>query len=164
MSLVKSRSRSPMMRESFMEKDPFFSDLFNRKGLLNLNKFFNEDLEKQMNLPSLNVSEKEKNYEVELAAPGYAKDDFDITIDEGILTISADKNEESKEEKDTFLRREFSYNSFTRSIGLPDNIDEDQEIKASYKDGVLKLVLAKDENEMTREPKKIKVSLRIARG
>lgn len=158
MSLVKSRSRSPMIRESFMEKDPFFSDLFNRKGLLNLNRFFNEDFEKQMNVPSLNVSEKEKNYEVELAAPGFSKDDFDITIDEGILTISADKKEESKEEKDAYLRREFSYNSFTRSISLPDNIDDDQEIKASYKDGVLKLLLKKDENEMNREPKKIKVS------
>lgn len=158
MSLVKHRSRSPMMREPFMEKDPFFSDLFNRKGLMNLNRMFNDDFEKEMNVPSLNVSEKDKNYEIELAAPGFSKDDFDITIDDGILTISADKKEESKEEKEAYLKREFRYSSFTRSIALPENINEDQDVKASYKDGLLKLHLAKDEREKTREPKKINVS------
>jgi HSP20 family protein len=158
MSLVKSRSRSPMMRESFMENDPFFSDLFNRKGLWNLNRLFNEDLERQMNVPSLNISEKEKSYEVELAAPGFSKGDFDITIDNGMLTISADRKEESKEEKDAYIRKEFSYNSFSRSINLSDNIDENQEVKASYKDGVLKLELTKNESQLSKEPKKVKVS------
>ncbi|HSI69334.1 MAG TPA: Hsp20/alpha crystallin family protein [Gillisia sp.] len=158
MSIVKSRRHSPMMRESFMEKDPFFSDLFNRKGLWSLNKMFNEDFDKEMNVPALNVSEKDKNYEIELAAPGFAKDDFEITIDDGILTISAEKKEESKEEKEAYLKREFRYSSFTRSLALPENINEDQEVKASYKDGLLRLLLAKDENQKTREPKKINVS------
>jgi HSP20 family protein len=147
-----------MMRESFMENDPFFSDLFNRKGLWNLNRLFNDDLERQMNVPSLNISEKEKSYEVELAAPGFSKDDFDITIDDGVITISANRKEETKEEKDAYIRREFSYNSFSRSINLSDSIDEDQEVKASYKDGVLKLALTKNESQLSKEPKKVKVS------
>ena len=77
---------------------------------------------------------------------GLKKDDFKIEINNGVLTISAEKKEEKKEENEKFNRREFFYNSFTRSFTLPGNIIENQ-IKAAYEDGLLKLTLPKTSTE-----------------
>lgn len=160
MSLVKSNQRrSPRMGESLMSRDPFFADLFKPSmGLMNLNKMFDNGFEKSMDLPALNISEKKDKFEIELAVPGFSKEDFDVTMDEGMLTISANKEEESEEKKDSYLRREFSSQSFTRTLSLPDNVDEDKEVKASFKDGVLKLDLAKMANAPAKPSKKIKIS------
>ena len=161
MSLVKSsKRRSPIAGESIMSQDPFFSDLMDtRRGIFNLNRIFNGDFENDLNLvPALNVKDNKKNYEVELAAPGLAKNDFNITVDDGILTISAEKEQKSEEEKEGFVRKEFSYNSFSRSMILPDSVDEDKDIKAQYLDGVLKLTLHKKEGAKAKSPKKVNVS------
>lgn len=161
MSLVKSRKRrSPMAGQSIISQDPFLSDLMDtRRGIFNLNRLFNRDFENDLNLvPALNVKENDKNYEVQLAAPGLAKNDFSITVDDGILTISAEKEEKAEEEKEGFVRKEFSYNSFSRSMILPESVDDDKEIKAQYKDGVLKLTLLKKEGAKTKSPKKVTIS------
>lgn len=96
--------------------------------------------------PSANIKENETSFNLELAAPGLKKDDFKIEINNGVLTISAEKKEEKKEENEKFNRREFFYNSFTRSFTLPGNIIENQ-IKAAYEDGLLKLTLPKTSTE-----------------
>ena len=160
MSLVKSnKRRSPRMGGSLMSRDPFFADFFKPSmGLMNLNKMFDNDFEKSMELPALNISEKKDKFEIELAVPGFAKEDFEVTMDEGMLTISANKEDETEEKKDSYLRREFSSQSFTRTLSLPDNVDEEKEVKASFKDGVLKLDLAKMENAPAKPSKKIKIS------
>jgi HSP20 family protein len=160
MTLVKeNRRRFPATRSSLMTNEPAFTDLFDlSKNMFNLKRFFNDDFGNGTNgFPSLNVRDLKDNYEVQLAAPGLEKSDFNITMDNGILTITAEKEEKQEEEKEGFVRKEFSYNSFSRSIMLPDFIDEDKEVKASYKDGVLKLLLKKNE-KANASPKTIKVS------
>ena len=67
------------------------------------------------------VKEKDELFEIEIAAPGFTKNDFEISIENGLLKISAENSEELKKEEDNFTRREFNYNSFFRSFTLPDN-------------------------------------------
>jgi HSP20 family protein len=105
-------------------------------------RFFDSDWMKKLNMPAVNVHETDKSYELELAAPGLSKKDFKITADEGILTVSSEKKEEKEEKEKDYTRKEFEYRSFSRSFTLPQNINE-EDIKAAYEDGVLKLTVAK---------------------
>ena len=107
--------------------------------------------------PSANISEDEKSYTVELAAPGLNKKDFKVVFDNKILTISAENEEEFNEEQDNYRRREFSYSSFTRSFQLPVEILEDK-IEAVYKDGILRLEIPKKEVRVLKPKKEIKIS------
>lgn len=160
MSLVKSNKHHfPSMGESIMNQDPFFTDLFDsRRGALNLNRLFKNDFKDTLEIPPINVKEQDKTLELELAAPGLKKDEFKITLDDGILTISSEKEESEEEDKNGYLRKEYSYNSFSRSFSLPDTVDENKDIKATYNDGVLKIILNKKENLKAKLPKSVKVS------
>ena len=161
MTLVKSnKRRTPATRSSFMSQEPAFTDLFDlSKGIFNLNRIFNGDFENGINeFPAINVKDLKDTYEVQLAAPGLEKSDFKITMDNGILTITAEKEQNTEEEKEGFIRKEFSFNSFSRSMSLPEFINEDEEVKATYKDGVLKLLLKKTKEMEKPSPKTIKVS------
>ncbi|MBV8251290.1 MAG: Hsp20/alpha crystallin family protein [Chitinophaga sp.] len=95
-------------------------------------------------LPAVNISEDEKNYVVDVIAPGFKKEDFKVNIEDDVLTISAESKHESTEadEKKRYSRREYSYSSFTRSFKLPENTKDDG-ITATYADGVLKLNVPK---------------------
>lgn len=107
-------------------------------------RFFSSPWLGERSMPAVNIRETEKTYEVELAAPGYQKKDFNIEIDNGVLTVSAEKQEE-KEDKDkdgSYTRREFGYRSFARSFNLPANTNE-EDIRARYEDGILRLDIAK---------------------
>src|SRR2546423_11054850 len=119
------------------------------------NAMFDDDVLKQNRMPAVNVKENEKDYEIELAAPGMKKEDFRIDVENGILTISAEKKEEKEQKEDKYTRREFSYSSFNRSFSLPQNVDENN-IKARYENGVLYLTVSKQEEE---KPKKKSISL-----
>lgn len=157
MSLVKSSNgrSTPAKRSSFFN-DPFFSDIMDtRMGLWN--RLFTPGLEEDLT-PAMNIKEKENAVQIDLAAPGLKKDDFDIVLENGILTISAEKQEEKEEENKDFYRKEFSYNSFSRSVRVPETVDKEKEIEAKYVDGVLKLTLPKMKNESNKKLKKIKVS------
>lgn len=141
-----------------MTRDPYFIDLFdNRGGLLNLDRLFNKELD-NFEIPPINVKDLKETLELELAAPGLTKDDFNITLDNGVLTISSEKEQKKEEDQNGYLRREFSYNSFTRSFNLPETIDENKEVKATYHNGILKLILSKNENIKPKLPKSVKVS------
>ena len=107
--------------------------------------------------PALNIKETDDHYEIELAAPGFDKEDFEITIDNGYLNISAKKSEEQEEKEEEFTRREFSYKEFERSLLLPENVAE-EEIQAKYKNGILSFNLVKKEIEKKQEPKKVEIS------
>lgn len=104
-------------------------------------------------LPSVNLIEKDKTFTIELAAPGMKKNDFKIELLNGILTISAEHKDEKaeKDKEGNFLRREFKYSSFKRSFTMPENIMEN-EIEATYKDGILFINVMK--NEMKKEENK----------
>ena len=93
-------------------------------------------------IPAVNVRETDKNFEIEVAAPGYDKNDFKVEMDSGLLTISVQKEEEKKEKENNYTRREFGYSSFSRSFNLPQNVSE-EDINAKYEGGILKLTIAK---------------------
>jgi HSP20 family protein len=108
-------------------------------------------------MPAVNVRESDKNYEIEVAAPGYSKEDFKITLDNGLLTVSAERREEKKEANEkNYTRREFGYSSFSRSFNLPVNVN-DEDIDARYQDGILTLAIAKKSLPNAKEKKAIDI-------
>ncbi|MDX1601758.1 MAG: Hsp20/alpha crystallin family protein [Salinimicrobium sediminis] len=155
MSLIKSNKRRTPRLSNVFRNDPFFSDLMDRKSMFE--NFFDTNGDFDIS-PAMNIKEKEKEFEVELAAPGLRKEDFNITLDDGILTVSAQKEESKDEEKEGFITKEFSYNSFSRSISIPESIDEEKEVTAKYEDGVLKLKLHKKENMEPKKARRINIS------
>jgi len=110
------------------------------------------------NLPSVNLKETDTKIEVELAAPGMKREDFKVEIDNDILMISSEKEEEKEEirKKENYIRREFNYHSFSRTFSLPDTID-DTKVEASYKDGILLVIVPKKENVKKRTLKNIPI-------
>ena len=103
------------------------------------------------NLPSANIKETEENYGIELIVPGFKKDSFKVEVHERNLTISAEEKTESEEKTETFLRKEYSFGSFTRSFRLPTTVNSEK-IEASYKDGILHLTIPKKEEAKVKEP------------
>jgi len=146
MTLVKFR-KSPF--ESLLTNDLLD---FNPSNLLNDRLFL-----KRMDEPALNIIEKKDAFEIELAAPGFSKKDFEVTIDNGCLNVSAKKSESKEEKDEKYTRKEFSYNSFERSLELPESIS-DEKIKAKYDNGILKFSLAKKEEVKKQKPKMIEIS------
>ena len=92
----------------------------------------------------VNIKETEKSYELEVVAPGFEKADFKINLEQSLLTVSAQKKEEVKDEKLKQIRREYSYQSFKRSFTVDEKIDATI-IEASYINGVLIINLPKKE-------------------
>jgi len=155
MSLVKFKRRRPLtnlMPSSFLDMDDFFNNRFLNRDLLSDDFWSGKSSE-----PALNIIETEDNFEIELAAPGFAKKDFEVTIADGCLNISAEKSTSKKEEDKNYTRKEFNYNSFERSLQLPDSI-KDEEIKARYREGILSFKLAKKEEAKKEKPKVIEIA------
>lgn len=94
--------------------------------------------------PPVNIHETADAYHLELAAPGRAKEDFKLSVDNGQLVIAFEKKEETKAEDYKTIRKEFSFKSFKRSFNLDDQVNTDG-IQAKYENGVLKLLLPKKE-------------------
>lgn len=125
------------------------------KNFLSSDEFFNDDfLEDDSLMPAMNVKEHEDDFEIEFAAPGFNKKDFEVTIEDDMLNVCGEKSKEVEEKEEDFTRREFSYNSFKRSLKLPTSVNPNEEVKAIYKNGILKLKLLKKE-EAKQLPKKV---------
>ena len=96
--------------------------------------------------PAINVIESDKDYKVEVAAPGMTKEDFNIHLSEdNELVISMEKKTENKEEdkeNKKYLRREFSYTKFQQALVLPDDVEKEK-ISANVTNGVLTIELPK---------------------
>jgi HSP20 family protein len=110
-----------------------------------LTDFFDDDFIVpfgRRSLPAANIKETDKSFEVELAAPGFIKKDFSLAIENSYLTVSAEKREEKEQKENNYTRKEFGYESFSRSFNLPANTTE-EDINARYEDGILKLSIAK---------------------
>ena len=125
-----------------------------------VNNFFDNEYDffgRKNSDPGANIIENDDNFSLELAAPGMKKDDFRISLENNILTISAEMEDEKREEGKNYTRREFYYGSFTRSFTLPRTI-ELEKIKADYADGILKLTLPKKEDAKLGLKKEIKIS------
>jgi len=100
---------------------------------------------KQFASPAVNIIENEKDYQIEVAAPGMSKEDFKVRLEnDNELVISLEKKNEDKHEKKNYLRREFSYASFKQAFIIPDEVEADH-IGAAMVDGVLKITLPKKE-------------------
>jgi HSP20 family protein len=119
-------------------------------------RFFDSYWMKKMQIvPSVNVVEKDAEFEIEMAAPGLTKKDFNITIENGVLTISTEKEFEDESKEKNYTRKEYSYSNFSRSFTLPENVKTDK-ADAMYENGILKLSLPK-EVETKVKPKAIPV-------
>jgi HSP20 family protein len=103
----------------------------------------------------VNIKETEGNYLLEVIAPGMDKSDFKVNLDKNILTVSAEKKNEVKDEKEKQIRREYSYRSFKRSFTLDEKI-EAEKIEAKYVNGVLTLNLPK-KTEVKASAKEISI-------
>ncbi len=100
---------------------------------------------KQFASPAVNIIDNEKDYQIEVAAPGMSKEDFKVRLEnDNELVIALEKKNEDKHEKKNYLRREFSYASFKQAFIIPDEVDAEK-IGAAMVDGVLKITLPKKE-------------------
>lgn len=111
-------------------------------------------------LPAVNIVENDNEFQVEVAAPGMSKEDFQIEVDNNVLTISSEKehSEEEKDEKGKYSRQEFMYAAFKRSFTIPEDQVNVEKIKADYKDGLLHIHLPKKEEVKPKPVKTIKIS------
>src|SRR3990170_755274 len=134
MTLIKTRKNGdlfPSVLSDFFDTDRFFNSRWLER-------------EFEQNVPSVNILENGNQFNIELAAPGFNKADFKVNVEDNVLTISAEKKEEKNEEGERFTRKEFSYNSFSRSFTLPQTASADK-IDAKYNDGILRLAIPKRE-------------------
>ncbi len=115
-----------------------FDDFFNR----NLADFIGNDF--TISTPSVNVVEESNEYRIEVAAPGLDKQDFNVSVENGYLNISAKRENQTETKEERYTRREFNFTSFQRSFQLPDHINAEQ-IGATYDKGVLSITLPKRE-------------------
>ena len=138
---------------------------FSKTGIFGelLDEFLNTDITKFMGVdvtvsnPRVNVSETASEFRIELAAPGLVKADFDLNVEDGSLKINVNKEQSEKNTDRKYLRREFNYDTFTRSFSLPESVDVSA-ISAKYKGGVLVVTLAKKEENKADFSRKIKIS------
>ncbi len=117
-------------------------------GVVNwMDDFFSDDMEglwkKNTNMPAINVKESKKAFNLEVAAPGYQKNDFKIEVKNGYLNISAETEAETENKDEKYTRREWKYASFNRFFTLPENV-KSEDIAAKYENGILKITLPKN--------------------
>ena len=105
-------------------------------------------------MPSANIKERAGDFKIDLAVPGMEKKDFSVEVENGILTVSGERKEETKEENEKLTRREFHYGSFKRKFSLPETTDAEN-ISAQYKDGVLSLIIAKRDDSKLNNKKQV---------
>ena len=145
MSIVRFSNQYPSVFDRF-----FANDLFDWS-----NRNYSET---DTTLPSVNIKESTDEFEVELAAPGFEKKDFNIELNHDLLTISSEKKVENEtKEGQQFARREFSYQSFSRSFTLPNTADGDK-IKARYENGILRVSIPKKEEAKPKPAKQISIA------
>ena len=121
-----------------------------------MNAFFDDFNTRDLILPSVNLKESDKGYDIEVAVPGKRKEDFKIQLENNLLTISNEERmeREEKDENDKFLVREFGYQSFYSSFVLPDVVKHES-IDATYKDGILNIHIPKKKGDSRWLPKTI---------
>lgn len=119
---------------------PTFTDMFDNLFESEHNRLSNKQYDC---MPAVNILENKEAFEIELAVPGMAKDDFAVNLENNVLTISSDK-ELKQEDEPNYTRREFAFGSFSRSFTLPKTVDSEK-ISADYQQGILKLMLPKKE-------------------
>jgi HSP20 family protein len=140
------RTYRPGMKRS----ENSFSSLFDR--------FLNDEAMESSQyfaMPPANIIETSENFRIEIAVPGFEKKDFNIELEEDLLTISLDKETEEKKEEE-YLKCEYRFNNFKRVFRLSDKIDTEK-IKGHYKNGILQVIVPKKEEVVKNANRSIKV-------
>lgn len=144
MTLVKFSNQVPSLFDRLFENDLF--DWSNR-NYSNTNT----------SLPAVNIKEYHEGFEVDLAAPGLARGDFKIELNNSLLIISFDKRVENEtKEGQQFIHREYSFQSFSRSFTLPQTVDGEK-ISAHYENGILKVAIPKKEEAKPKPSRQIEI-------
>lgn len=126
----------------------FFNELFNETQAAGTGRNYNAN-------PPVNITETESSYLLDVIVPGRNKEDFQVQVDKGLLTISYEKKDEAKVEGQKAVRSEFAFKSFKRSFSLDEKINTEN-IQAKYENGLLKFVLPKKE-EVKESTKQISI-------
>ena len=124
-----------------------------------INEFFNDDfgmnfLNRSHSVPSVNSLENNDSFEIDLAVPGMKKEDFTIELNDKVLVISSETS--NTMENDKMRLNEFNFSSFQRSFRVPDSVNLDN-IKASYKNGILKIKLPKRKESISKPNRVINI-------
>ncbi|MFM7175901.1 MAG: Hsp20/alpha crystallin family protein [Bacteroidota bacterium] len=110
-----------------------------------------------LNSPKVNIYDTVKDIRLEFVVPGFNKDDFKITVEDGVLNVRAEYKSEVNDSEQNCTRREYSFRSFSRSFTLPDTVNADA-VAASYQNGILMVTLPKKEESKPAEPRRISVN------
>ena len=134
-----------------------FDDFFSRELFNWNNNNFSPD---SNTLPAVNIAETDDDFEVEVAAPGMQKKDFNVTLDGNVLTISGTRqnSKSGTNDQDRYTRREFNYQSFQRSFELSKDVVDETKIKARYENGLLLLTIPKKEEARKKAPRLIEIA------
>jgi HSP20 family protein len=149
MSLIKKN------RNSLPGMPALFDDFLGRELFNWGNSNFSQT---QTTVPSVNIKESAENFEVEVAAPGMDKKDFNIQLENNTLTISSSKEHNEEKQENGYSRREFSYQSFQRSFILPKDVVDEDRIAAKYENGLLQLTIPKKEDARQKGPRMIEIA------
>ncbi|WP_308993752.1 Hsp20/alpha crystallin family protein [Mariniflexile litorale] len=131
----------------------WLDDIFNR----DLPSVFTSNFNTGITLPKVNIKETADAFIVDMAVPGLKKSDFHIDLDNQLLSISTETKEEQEHKEANYTRREFGYASFKRTFTLPESVN-DENINASYNDGILSILLPKKEEAKQKPARSIKIS------
>ncbi|WP_242203623.1 Hsp20/alpha crystallin family protein [Aestuariivivens insulae] len=145
----KSRNRLPNF--------PGLSTWFDDFTLGEFPSLFSSSFNTGISMPKVNIKEVSDAFIVEMAVPGLKKSDFDINLDNNLLSISAELKDESENKDDGYTRREFGYSSFKRAFTLPETVN-DSKINANYNEGILTVHLPKKEEAKQKPARTIKIS------
>ncbi|MCR9131486.1 MAG: Hsp20/alpha crystallin family protein [bacterium] len=138
MGLIKySRPDSDILSRSF---DDLFNEFFSNTPSYKRDGF----------MPSVDISESEKQFELSVELPGMKKEDIKIDLENGRLTISGERKFKNEENEKNYHRVESRFGTFTRTFHLPDSIDEDT-ITAKYTDGILNITIDKSEDKVKKQ-------------
>ncbi len=150
LALKKKNGEMPTLFSDWFRPSSIFDSMFSDMGSRLPSRI-------GVTIPSANIKETDKEYQIELAAPGLRRQDFHVDLNNNLLTIRAEKEDEKEEEEDDYSRKEYVYNSFSRSFQLPSNTVADK-IDAKYVDGVLRIHIPKKEISQQKTRKQINVS------
>ena len=124
-----------------------------RRPVLDIEPFWQP--ESWMTTPPIDLAEREAAFEMTADMPGLEEKDIEVKVANGVMTVKGEKHEEKEEKKEDFHLKERRFNSFERSIRVPETVDADK-IEATFKNGVLKVVMPKTA-EAQKPTKKIEV-------
>jgi len=156
-NLVKLPKNGSLAHNSTAQNFPSLSRLFEDLSIGELPSLFASNFNTGLSLPKVNIKEEADAFIVEMAVPGLKKSDFNLNLENNMLSISAEIEEKNEDKTDGYTRREFGYSSFKRTFSLPETV-EDTKIIAKYNEGILNIHLPKKEEAKQKPARTINIS------